>query len=316
MVFEFKLTQIMRYSVLASIIIVLLTLGKTKKADCQIKGLDTLDVYEYCIEIKRIVYFSEDSYFPFTVSLRPFGYFSVNDIKYGHNDKQSEFEILWMPEEKEKSFIKGPKFTFEEDVIDTVYNFFQVNTFENCIKKSNEQNDSITFFTMLENSIDLRKTLEYSFLLTRAKVPVLSAINNNQVLRIAYPVGSYPFIEEFNIVRINIMDDSAKIFLTSIDVRNLQQIVSLKSDSAWLMKRDIKQLKKRIALINPNVKTNFCLGNNSIYNDCLVEYKNEINCFNIVLTNFNLLKLNCSKEVTDKFLGIENMLISFKRKYF
>lgn len=296
-------------------IILLFIIKDIKSQNYQI---DTNNTYEYLIKINKIMFMSDGNYYPLTIYLRPYGYWMPQDICFGHNYERSEYEILWIPEEKKDAKISTPKYIYDTLRFDTIMSYFAVNEQYIRIKTGNTINlpkrISLPYYQSEDTLYYLIKDFEYSFLLDKINGPRLSDSSNNHEFRVLYSNEVFPLIKTFNSIRISFIGDSAQVYFSLINVENLQQISLLKEDSTWLKPREVKQLKRKMLSIDFNVDgLDYCKG---AYSEFLLEYKRDLNYYYCLLCDYPVNISGYKKEMMYKFSGLRNLLIHFSKKYF
>ncbi len=295
---------------------IFLILIKTENISAKTKHNNIRDTLIYVDERENICFFSNGKYYPFSLTKRPYGYFTpiYKDIEYGFYDKEKDrdkFRFSYTPKNKVVR-VTSDSYKYIKE-IDTLYNYFSRP------RKSEK----------ILDTFNLSRELEYSYLLREINHTPLIKNDNDEELRMIY-VGEYDgFVRELYLMRVEFYDESAKIFFTKIDTEIAQDINVVKTDTAWLKGRDLKELREKMNKIdfnkindleNDNCPDFFYYGGRKF--EYLLEYKNKDSY------NYTIL-CDCSsyyagypyfnpknKELRYDLLLLQTMFIKFYRSYF
>lgn len=267
---------------------------------------------------QNILFVTDGKYHPFSVQLKNYGYFEpllFNDIKYGfYKDTDSQRNGLYINPCISKPntilFVPGDDIYINKIEIDTIYNYFT------GIKKN-------TYFDRENSILDtflLSRELEYSFLLKKIGDEPLIKEGNHEQLRIIYVKKYRYFVKEMHSVRIEIKDESARIFLSKIDTENSQDFKIMHKDDAILKRLDLSRLRRAINDIDfQNLSLsddNYCCESDySSYRKYvfLIEYTfNNEYYYTILCAPFSMLLEENIRDVHQ----LSALMINFSRRYF
>jgi len=301
------------------IFILVVTLLIFKSVEIKSQSMfDTLPYISYPINVKYVYYSCDNTMYPLTLYVKPYGYWNYNDINYGHA-VTSEYRTrrLWPDDKIYKEAAEKKVYVKLEYIYDTL-NIDTLNSYFDC----NDRKSDIIVRKAPIRALDLNymfSDFQYSYILSNANIPKIYGKQQKELRMLELVcTGKYSPIDLCNLVGFRFFENgSVMIYLTKIDISNLQDVNIIKQDSTWLSKIEIKRLKKTLSLTN----FNFNLCRNSSYkqdlllenkNDNLLEYNNNFNYCSYFLDYNNV---SYGKKF-HRLLNLSYLLNMYKKKYF
>ncbi len=276
----------------------------------EIEWSNITDTIYYTINRKNVYFYSNGKYHPFSLKIRPYGYFIFSDIKFGFSHKEDEgdyiYEFGFDPPPNALIISNGRIYNYIEE-IDTIYSYFS--------RHINNSQEVDTFY--------LAKELEYSYLLRKINHKPLLKTGNNKELRIIYANKCGMYAEELHLMRVMFRGDSAKIFFSKINTEKAQNIEITDIDSAWLSKRNLETLRERMS--NVDFKNINHLNNNhcpELYRhgvrrfEYLIEYNYDNNYYFAILCDHWGNIYHEKKELRTDLLELKSIFHILHRIYF
>jgi len=264
---------------------------------------------------KRVLFQFNGSFYPHTLLFNPYYYYT---FKMGFLDYNQLDSIQYLIFEQPK-VAQNKNYIVEYDkyycTIDTLDSYFP-------LIKSVPRSDSIDtylyskyrllpMYPKLDTLYNLLTEVNYSYLLTLMGEPPLSISNHKKVLRIIYFDDIYHSVNSYCSIRINIDNDSSKIFYTRLIFEEMINPIFAQKNSKLLKSRDVKTLLKILSRIDTRTEGIDCLPYGKEY---LLEYIENSEYYIFLRGD----EYSCEKHIESlsPFLSLEMFLKMMSKKYF
>ena len=127
------------------------------------------------------------------------------------------------------------------NTIDTLHGYLPIEG--KSIEEFHEKINGIDYY--YDNITD---EVEYSYILKQLGEPILT--NSNQhIIRLLYPCEELNSCQNYNLIKIKFIDNSAKLYFISASSKDFNGIQVIHSDSCILKKKDIKNTKEKLSKV-------------------------------------------------------------------